>query len=348
MDIFLTTLQTYRLIATNLTVADTSTNIMQDNTDCTIHAVAVRTDSRDRAAGTIIAATDATAVIAVTVTTENETGYPLRIPLIFFEIANNICMGKLIDVVKHFSDKRFSTIAGTLVYFLLMSIAPFILWLTIVFGSIDFERFLSNELFESVSPVLRYLKDSAENAASGAGIVFLVTTLYSSANFFYHLRRSGEIVYASERNKHGIKLRLVSMFLIILAVVLIAVTAGIAVTGKWILDEFLPFYISDTVSYIFLTATAFATILVLNIFACPYKLKAEDMVPGSLLTIGLCIIFLIGFTVYVQFADPERLYGKIASLIIFLLWCYAMMCCFVIGLIYNSTFKVERTYKTLL
>lgn len=94
-------------------------------------------------------------------------------------------MGKLIDVVKHFSDKRFSTIAGTLVYFLLMSIAPFILWLTIVFGSIDFERFLSNELFESVSPVLRYLKDSAENAASGAGIVFLVTTLYSSANFFY-------------------------------------------------------------------------------------------------------------------------------------------------------------------
>ncbi len=85
MEIYLTPLQTYRRIATKLTVADTSTNIMQDNTDCTIHAVAVRTDSRDRAAGTIIAATDATAVIAVTVTTENETGYPLRIPLIFLK-----------------------------------------------------------------------------------------------------------------------------------------------------------------------------------------------------------------------------------------------------------------------
>lgn len=58
---------------------------MQDNTAYAIHAVAVRTDLRDRAADIIIAATGATAVIAVTVTTENETGYPLRIPLIFLK-----------------------------------------------------------------------------------------------------------------------------------------------------------------------------------------------------------------------------------------------------------------------
>lgn len=68
-----------------LPVADASTNIMQDNTAYAIHAVAVRTDLRDRAADIIIAATDATAVIAVTVTTEIKTGYPLRIPLIFFK-----------------------------------------------------------------------------------------------------------------------------------------------------------------------------------------------------------------------------------------------------------------------
>lgn len=257
-------------------------------------------------------------------------------------------MRKIINLVKYFSDKRFSTIAGTLVYFLLMSITPFILWLTMVFGSIDLERFLSHELFKSVSPVLRYLQQSAESAANGAGLVFLVTTLYSSANFFYHLRRSGEMIYASKRNKEGIKLRLVSMLLIILAVVLIAVTAAITVAGKWILDEFLPFYVSNTVSCVFLTATVFTVILVLNIFACPYKYKAEDMVPGSLLTTGLWLIFLIGFTIYLQFANPERLYGKIASLIVFLLWCYVMMSCFVIGLIYNGMFKSSNEYKTLM
>lgn len=257
-------------------------------------------------------------------------------------------MQRLFRFFKYFSDRRFSTIAGTLVYFLLMSIAPFILWLTLVFGNIDLERFFSHELFESVSPFLRYIKDSAESAASGAGIVFLVTTLYSSTNFFYHLRRSGEIIYGSTRNKEGIKLRLVSLLLIILAVILVALTAAISVAGKKALDGLMPFYVSDTVSCVFLTAAAFTVILVLNIFACPYKYKAGEMVPGSLLTTALWVIFLIGFTVYMQFATPEKLYGKIASLIIFLLWCYVMMCCFVIGLIYNGMFGTRREYKALL
>ena len=54
-------------------------------------------------------------------------------------------------------------------YFLLMSIAPFILWLTLVFGSVDTEQLLSSGLFESISPVLRYLKESAESAVGGCG-----------------------------------------------------------------------------------------------------------------------------------------------------------------------------------
>ena len=117
-------------------------------------------------------------------------------------------MQKIIETFKLYSDKRFSTIAGTLVYFLLMSIAPFTLWLTLVFGNVDVERFLSNELFESISPFLRSLKHSAESAASGAGLIFLATSLYSSTNFFYHLRRSGEIIYDSPRVRGGFKLRL--------------------------------------------------------------------------------------------------------------------------------------------
>lgn len=257
-------------------------------------------------------------------------------------------MRRLLSQFKYFSDKRYSTIAGTLVYFLLLSLAPFILWLTLVFGSIDIERFLSHELFESVSPFLRYLKESAESAASGAGAVFLVTTLYSSTNFFYHLRRSGEIIYGSERIKEGFKLRIISLLLIILTVILVAFAAGLTLAGKLFLDRFLPFYISETVSCVFLTAAAFTVALVMNIFACPYKYKARDMVSGSLLTTALWVIFLIGFTVYLRFASPERLYGKIASLIIFLLWCYVMMCCFVIGLIYNGKFKAGRVYKSLL
>lgn len=256
-------------------------------------------------------------------------------------------MRGIIGTFKFFSDKRFSTIAGTLVYFLIMSIAPFILWLTLICGNVDIEKFLSNELFESVSPFLRDLKSSAEGAASGAGIVLLVTTLYSSTNFFYHLRRSGEIIYDSPAVKGGLRLRLASLALIFATLLLIALIAAMSVVGNWILDEIMPYYLSDVISYTFITAAAFAVALVLNIFACPFKLKAEEAVAGSLLTTSLWLICLMGFGVYMHFANPERLYGKIASLIIFLLWCYVMMTCFVVGVIYNGMFKHRRVMKKL-
>ncbi len=249
--------------------------------------------------------------------------------------------------LKFFSDKRFSTIAGTLVYFLIMSIAPFTLWLTLVLGNVDIERFLSHELFESVSPFLRDLKSSAEGAASGAGIILLITTLYSSTNFFYHLRRSGEIIYDSPKLKGGLRLRLASLALIFATFLLIALIAAMAVAGSWILDQIMPYFLSDIFSYTFITATAFAVALVLNIFACPFKLKAEEAVAGSLLTTLLWLVCLVGFTVYLNYANPEMLYGKIASIIIFLLWCYVMMTCFVVGIIYNGMFKSRRIMKKL-
>lgn len=257
-------------------------------------------------------------------------------------------MRKLIDTLKFFSNKQFSTIAGTLVYFLLMSIAPFTLWLTLVFGNVNAEKVLSHELLQSVSPFLRQLKSSAESAAGGAGIILLVTTLYSSTNFFYHLRRSGEIIYGSAKRKSGVKLRLIALLLIFSTFILGAVIAALTVTGKWLLEKLMPFYIADVISYAFLTALAFLIALVLNLFACPYRLKAEEAVAGSLLTTALWLVCLIGFTVYLQFASPEKLYGKIASLIIFLLWCYVMMTCFVIGIIYNGSFKRKNEYKVLL
>lgn len=257
-------------------------------------------------------------------------------------------MRKILQIFKYYSNKRFSTIAGTLVYFFLMSIAPFILWLTLLLGSVDIEPFLSLEMFKGISPFISYLKASAESAASGAGLILIATSLYSSTNFFYHLRRSGEIIYDSNRVRGGIKLRIISVVLIILTILLVALIAAISVTGTWILRIFMPKIISDFISVTFLTIVAFAVAIVLNLFACPYRLRIEETISGSLLTTALWLLFIIGFTIYVKVASPEKLYGAIASVILFLLWCYIMMSCFVIGMINNGSFKIDREHKKLL
>lgn len=254
---------------------------------------------------------------------------------------------KVADIYKYYSDKRYSTIAGTLVYFLLMSITPFIVWLTLILGRVDIERLLPFYAFESIKPFIDYLKSSAESAVGGAGFVFLVTALYSSTNFFYHLRRSGEIIYGSRKVKGGVKLRIISVFLILGVIILSALFAAVTFTSSLVLNYFMPEIISEIIYIIFATAISLAAAILLNLFACPYKLKVAEALGGSLLTTILWLIFFAGFGIYLQFANPEKLYGAIASVFVFLLWCYLMMCGFVIGMIYNGKFKEKRIIKTL-
>ncbi|MGN0814972.1 MAG: YihY/virulence factor BrkB family protein [Candidatus Coproplasma sp.] len=256
-------------------------------------------------------------------------------------------MHRIISFYKTFSDKRYSTIAGTLVYFLLMSIAPFLLWLTLLFGKVDLQDLTSNQLFSAVEPVLVYLQQSAESAASGAGILLLVTSLYSSTNFFYHLRRSGEIIYDYDRVKGGLRLRLSSLVIVMVTVVSVAFLAALILFGSQILGEFMPQVAVDSVLLSFITMIAVFVAVLLNMFACPYKLSFSQAISGSLLTCALWLIFAVGFTVYLQFANPTRLYGKIAAIIVFLLWCYLMISSLVVGMIFNGSLLSERKVKSL-
>ena len=85
------------------------------------------------------------------------------------------------------SIKKYTTVAGTLVFFLIMSIVPLSFWLTLLLGKmpIDIDKFLSLPVFEGVKDVLSYVQKEAQSATAGASIVLLVTTLYSSTTLFF-------------------------------------------------------------------------------------------------------------------------------------------------------------------
>ena len=248
----------------------------------------------------------------------------------------NLIFDRLREVYRYYSDKRFTTVAGTLVYFFLMSLAPFLFWLSLFFGGVDLARLQTIPLFSAVLPFLQELQSSAGSAVGGAGIVLIVTTLYSSTNFFYHLRRSGEIIYNSKFKKGGLKLRLSSLGLILSAVVLVATALGAVVAGERFLRSFINVHLAQLIVYSVALVIVIVVATLLNMFICPYKTGIKDVLPGSLLTVLLWLLCGVGFAIYATFANPARLYGKIASVFVFLLWCYLMMNSFVIGVIYNG------------
>ena len=61
--------------------------------------------------------------------------------------------------------KKYTTLAGTLVFFLIMSIVPLSFWLTLLIGKlpVNTEQILQLPIFDSVKNVLLYVQQEAAN-----------------------------------------------------------------------------------------------------------------------------------------------------------------------------------------
>ena len=239
--------------------------------------------------------------------------------------------------------KKYTTIAGTLVFFLIMSIMPFAFWLSLIIGKlpIDTEKLFSLPVFESVKNVLEYVQTEAREATAGASVVLLVTTLYSSTNLFYQMRRSGEIVYDVHRKKQGLKTRIAALallgFVLVLAVAFLLVFA----LGTFVFSRWFPRGVELLIDYVLLAILAFFLALLLNVYVCPYKRKWRLFLSGTCVTVGLWAVAALGFSIYLKIGNLTKLYGALTTVIVFLLWLYVMMIGFIVGVIFNS----ERVIK---
>ncbi len=234
------------------------------------------------------------------------------------------------------AEHKFTTIAGTLVFFLVMSLVPFLFWLTLLFGKlgVDLTEIFSLELFGWAQDLTNFLQESAQGATAGASILFLATTLWSSTGFFYHLRRSGEVVYGYSAKKHGWKVRL-SAFFITFCLLLFFAVAGGTLFGAVLFSRYLSPYIAYPAVYALILAFGFFGAWSLNSYACPYRVRPADTVAGSAITALLWLFASAVFSVYLRFSSAEKLYGALSLVIIFLLWLYWMMICFTVGFIFN-------------
>ncbi|MBO5525862.1 MAG: YihY/virulence factor BrkB family protein [Clostridia bacterium] len=254
---------------------------------------------------------------------------------------------RIIDTLKLFyaelTDKKYTTIAGTLVFFLIMSLLPFMFWLFLLFGKfhLQTEQILELDVFEGVKELLLYCKQAAQEATSGATLTLLMTTMYSSTNLFYHMRRSGEIIFDDEQRKGGWRLRFSALMLLLLMFLFFFSAGVVLLFGKRLFERMFVRWLADLLVYLLLFLIAFGILLILNFYICPYRLRWRDVFPGCFLSTTLWIAASVGFGLYLKFFQPNRLYGKIAVFFVFLLWIYLMISCFIIGVIYNA-YCLER------
>lgn len=256
-----------------------------------------------------------------------------------------IRMGKLRAVYRFLrkkydllSLKKYTTIAGTLVFFLIMSIIPLSFWISLVIGklSIAADDILALPIFDSVKDMFFFVQREARSATTGASIVLIITTLYSSTNLFYQMRRSGELIYDEHPKRQGLRVRLGALLLLFIVMAAVVVFLTVFAAGSYLFSRVLSKGWEMLADYILLVIVSFFLVLLLNAYICPHREKIRLFLPGTILTVALWVGAVLGFSVYLKLVNLSKLYGALSTLIVFLLWLYILMVCFIIGVIINS------------
>lgn len=243
--------------------------------------------------------------------------------------------------------KKYTTIAGTLVFFLIMSIVPLSFWLTLLVGRlpIQADQVLSLPVFDSVKDMLFFVQKEAANATTSASVILIFTTLYSATNLFYQMRKSGELIYDYHREQEGLRLRLGALALLILVMATVVVFLLVFALGGLIFSRILSKVWERIADYALLAAVAFLLVLLLNAYVCPFRAKLRSFLFGTTVTVVAWAAAIVGFSVYLKISNVSRLYGALSTLIVFLLWLYVLMIGFIVGVILNSE-KFSTQAKT--
>lgn len=243
--------------------------------------------------------------------------------------------------------KKYTTVAGTLVFFFIMSIVPLSFWLTLLIGKlpINMDKLFNLPVFESVKDIFSYVRQEAQNATTSISIVLLISTLYSSTNLFYQMRRSGEIIYDYRRLKPGLRVRVGALALTFIIILMFIVFLVIFALGTFLFSRFFPLFWERLADYLLLLVLAFALVWLLNMYICPYKTPLKKFLPGTFLTLSAWVLAIAGFSVYLKITNMDKLYGALTTIIVFLLWLYVLMICFIAGVIFNSE-KINLLRKT--
>ena len=236
------------------------------------------------------------------------------------------------------SFKRYTTLAGTLVFFLIMSITPLSFWLTLLIGRlpVDVEEVLALPVFDAVKDILIFVQREAESAATSVSVLLLVTSAYSATNLFYQMRRSGEIIYDYHRGKEGWRLRLSALALMFVLTFVVFFFVSIFALGSYFFMRIFSPIVAQIAEYILLAVLSFALVLLFNIYVCPYKTPIKKFIKGTFITVIAWALAIVGFTIYLKIGNMARLYGALSIIIVFFLWLYLLMIGFIVGVIFNS------------
>ncbi|MBP2025352.1 YihY/virulence factor BrkB family protein [Peptoniphilus stercorisuis] len=262
-----------------------------------------------------------------------------------------------------FTDHQLISVSGSLVYFIILSVFPFLIALLNI---LNFTDVLSSEsimelivfLPNEISTIVTNFLNEISLTSSGELLSFsVILGFWSASKGIKQLIRNINRAYGFEEKRGYIKISLISLGFTISLAFMIILLLLTQVFGKLILKT-LVYYIGfeeKTQSLFRILNFAVPISYMIVTFALLYKyspsynyrnkLKLKTIIPGALFaTIGTIVVTKL-FSFYVgNFGNYSVTYGSIGGMIILLVWLWLMSLIILLGGEVNAIiFSMEMT-----
>ena len=237
--------------------------------------------------------------------------------------------------------KSYSTLSGSIAFFLIInggSLAYLILYISNLF---DFKFEVANK---TIMTFLSRIENNIDYSNVIFTIFFIATSIYGASSLFFHLLKTGEMIYEEVNDKFTLIKRLTAIIFLTATLFIIELFFILIVIGK----NFFSNLFWQILKYIILLFLPYVISICINFFITPHSVKFKEINKGALFTTLFWYIITIGFTIYVNiFTNYKAIYGALTFFIVFMIWIYLLAQGLVIGVILNF-YEKEKNARLLL
>lgn len=222
--------------------------------------------------------------------------------------------------------KSYSTLAGAIAFFLVIN-GGSLLYLMITIANlfninIDFGN---NVLGEAIIEI-------SKNTGYTSSIIFFLTSIYSASTLFFHLIKTGEMIYEEVNSRFNLLKRFIAIIFLCAFVFIIETFLVILLLSKSIFNNIL----WNIFRYIGFISVSYAVALCIIFFITPHRVRYHEIKRGAFLATILWFLVTILFTLFLSVVtDYKAIYGALTFYVVFMIWIYLLSQGLVCGVVYN-------------
>lgn len=264
-----------------------------------------------------------------------------------------------ISLISQVKNDDVLSIANELTYKILISFFPLLIFLMTILGFLNidsssliyqFSEYFPEQVMDIILVFIDEVIDTKNIKLLSTSLIFAI---FSASNGFRAIIRGINRAYSIKDTRNFFHLELISISLVFVFAISVIIAVTLIVFGDIIINFLVNIqYFSNIFvnslnisTYVVTFVTLICTTMVVYKLSLYEKVPIKNLFPGSIITVIFWILSSKVFNIYItNFSKFSRVYGSIASIIVFLFWLNMIIVVLLLGcevnaLIYKNSKK---------